>query len=689
MKKLKYTGFVACVLLCLVILTGCGKTPDKFLKLHEKNGFEEVLKSKDSVDISMDYITPAGEKSSRSFYMEKSKNSYNIYEELSNSEKVYFFDENVFYQKYMICYGDAGYKDIIAPYLQIKQGFTGFNLGTFLYENVNPYYEEMWYFAESFGGTDNVEEKDGITNHRITIEDNEQLKTILDREGYKDIKTVYVSFSVDKDGLLTGTSLSFANTNGETKEIFNKTYTYNTNKDCFDNWKETLLTKNVHQFTIYRDYQTENESSRKVQVPEGVNVILTSKNGDLSFYYDSFCTMPVAKSAILSLKGDSFVFSEKGESTTKGGVFGIVQNKSLIFDNAYPGLTGKLSYIQSYLDTFFYKDYDKEKIEEAMIRSIFANLDDKYAEYYTPEQYKKMLEDDAGAYVGIGVTVSKINDEFIISKIYEGGPSEKAGVKPGDKIVAVDKKSIEGMELSEIVSLIKGDAGTTVDIDVIRGDKTLTITVTRETIESNTVYYEMKENNIGYIEISNFEKITVEQFKAALEYMKENNAKGIIFDLRENPGGLMTSVSKMLDMIVAEGELFSSKTKITNEEKVMAVKENTILTVPFVCLVNKNSASAAELFTGCLKENNLAKVVGEKTYGKGIIQNTFGLPDGSGIKFTVGEYYIPGGKNIHEVGIEPDVLVSLPSGVGKISRTKENDTQYKKAVEVIDGMINN
>ncbi len=296
--------------------------------------------------------------------------------------------------------------------------------------------------------------------------------------------------------------------------------------------------------------------------------------------------------------------------------------------------------------------------EEAVKRMV-AGLGDPYSAYFTAAEFQNVMDSSKGNYCGIGASIQKEETTGGIEIIepFSGGPAQKAGLKAGDIILSVDGLDVTKMDLDQAVSYVKGEQGTPVILEYLRNGSRNKLTVYRDVVKMETVSYRMEENQIGYIQISQFEEVTVEQFNQAVAELEKKNMKGLIVDLRNNPGGLLTSVSEILGRILPEGKLITyTEDKYGNREDLYTTNASE-LKLPMVVLVNGNSASASELFTGALKDYGVAKIVGENTFGKGIVQGFLQFTDGSSLKLTMSKYYTPNGICIHKTGIRPDYVI--------------------------------
>ena len=343
----------------------------------------------------------------------------------------------------------------------------------------------------------------------------------------------------------------------------------------------------------------------------------------------------------------------------------------------------KLDTIQMYLDNYYLYNIDDEMLEDSLAAGLLNGIDDKYAKYYTKEEFDQLMEETSGSYGGIGISIIMNDDGQVeVYKVFKDSPAEKAGIQVKDIIVEADlERDFE--DIDQLVSIVRGEEGTTVDIVVLRDGKEIPMTVERRIIDMETVSYKMLENNIGYIQLTEFDTISVDQFNNALDALESQGMTSLILDLRDNPGGDYDTVVAMADRVLPEGKITTVVDKQGTEQTEYSDKEHQI-SIPMVVLINENSASASELFTGAIKDYGIATIVGETSYGKGIVQSIFRLEDGSGMKFTTEEYLTPNGNHINGVGVVPDIEVSIPEEAyddGEL--TEDEDTQLQKAIEVL------
>ena len=326
-----------------------------------------------------------------------------------------------------------------------------------------------------------------------------------------------------------------------------------------------------------------------------------------------------------------------------------------------------------------------EMLEEGMYRGMVDSLGDPYSVYYNEDDLQSLLESSSGSFGGIGVHLTQDPDTGVVTvyKVIEGYPASKAGVSDNDILLRVAGEDIKDMDLSTIVSKVRGEKGTKVLLDLKRGDKEVEVEIVRDIIEYDTVQCEMKdeEKGIGYITIDEFDDVTYEQFVNAINELKGKGMKSMILDLRGNPGGNVDTVVDMCDRLMDEGVVVSVEDKNGKKKEYTSDSEQ-LFKGDIVVLVDGNSASAAEIMTGALKDTKLATVVGTTTFGKGIVQSVYPLGDGTAVKLTVENYYTPSGYSIHGKGIKPDVEIDFDEEAYKKDKT---DNQLEKALEILRG----
>lgn len=345
-----------------------------------------------------------------------------------------------------------------------------------------------------------------------------------------------------------------------------------------------------------------------------------------------------------------------------------------------------LSKIKKAIDkNFLWQDkIDEEKLKDGAIKGYVEGLGDQYTEYISKEEMKSFTEDINGSFVGIGIYMIADEDsgKIIVYHPITDSPADKAGIKAGDIIVSVNGVEYGYDDFSSIADHIKGEAGTKVKLVIERDGKKLDFEIERAKIETNPITSKMLEKNIGYLNLPSFDKDVSKKFKEKIDDIIAKGANSIILDLRNNGGGMVDECTQIVDLFLDKDKIImTTKDKKGNVQKSIT-KNKKIYEIPLVILVNENTASASEILTGALKDNNRAKVIGTKTYGKGVIQSVFNLSDGSGLKITTAEYFTPYGKEINKKGITPDLEVKLPNTVKSVYAVEEkDDTQLKKAVE--------
>lgn len=335
-------------------------------------------------------------------------------------------------------------------------------------------------------------------------------------------------------------------------------------------------------------------------------------------------------------------------------------------------------------------DIDETSAIDGAIEGYINSLGDEYAEYIPADKMKEYTEGIMGNFVGIGIYMVKNTEKDLVqvlSPIRES-PAEKAGIKAGDLITKVNGVSYTADQMSEMANTIKGEEGSKVTIEVLRGEQILTFEVIREKVNTNPVYSEKLENDIGYLEITSFDEGVAEDFKAKYLSLKEQGIKGLVIDLRDNGGGLVAEALKIVDYIVPKDQTALITVDKDGKEEISKTKEDAIITEPIVLLVNSSSASASEIMAGALKDLKCATIVGTKTYGKGVIQQLLTLSNGAGLKITVEEYYTPNKTKINKVGITPDYEILLETSITR-EPTDANDTQLNKAKEILKAKIEN
>ena len=368
-----------------------------------------------------------------------------------------------------------------------------------------------------------------------------------------------------------------------------------------------------------------------------------------------------------------------------------------IQSETYDGNTGigteaeqKLNLIDQTLKDFYFDDIDDSKVLDNIYKAYVNAYGDKYTVYYTADEYARIQESSNGAYYGIGVVVRKNDDgTILVVEPYDGAPGKEAGMRKNDVIVTVNGESVADQDLNSVVAKIKGDEGTTVNIGIRRdgSDDITELTVTRRKVEIKTVAYEMLDDSVGLITISEFDKVTAQQFKEAYAQLETLGMKGLVIDIRSNPGGLLNVVVDMLDEILPDGLIVYTEDKYGNRQEYNGSNPD-VIDVPLAVLVNGESASASEIFAGAVQDYGAGTIIGTQTFGKGIVQTIRRMSDGSAIKYTMAKYFTPKGQDIHGHGVTPDIVEELSDEFNNLTEyDASKDNQLQKAIEVIKGDI--
>lgn len=361
-------------------------------------------------------------------------------------------------------------------------------------------------------------------------------------------------------------------------------------------------------------------------------------------------------------------------------------SRSAVLDRA---TEDKVEALADYIQENYYEDVDVEDLKNGLYQGLFDNLD-VYSCYYTPEEYKEMFETTLeGSYSGIGASLQQDEQTMIVTvvHVYKDSPAEAAGLLDGDIVLKVDEYDTSDMELSEVVSHIRGEADSTVHLIVYRGTEELEFDIQRKKLSFPTVEHEMLNEQIGYISVSEFTDATTGQFIAALDELKTLGMQALIIDLRNNPGGVLETSCDMLDQILPKGLLVYTEDRDGNRDEIYST-DDISLDVPIAVLINGYSASASEIFTGALQDRDAATIIGTTSYGKGVVQSVRGLQDGSAVKLTTHRYFTPGGTCIQGIGITPDIEIEYEFLGGEEDKySHELDNQIQKAIEILTDQI--
>ena len=352
-------------------------------------------------------------------------------------------------------------------------------------------------------------------------------------------------------------------------------------------------------------------------------------------------------------------------------------NKVIISKNLYELYSkyDKLLGLENVIESEYYQKVSEEDLIDGALKGLFEGLNDPYSQYYTSDEFQTLKEQTSGSFVGIGVYigVNSENDKITIISPIEGSPAQKSGIKSGDVVVKVNGKSIESKTVDEVIKQIKGKENTTVNLTVERDGKEIDFDITRKTIVTKSVSSEVKEDNIGYLRITSFDENTYKEFKENLSNLKEKGIKGLVIDLRDNPGGLLDVCVDIADDLIGEGTIVYTKDNSGKKEYYKSDKNE--LDMPMAVLINGGSASASEILTAALVDNNKAVAIGETSFGKGLVQSVKGLKDGTGYKLTTAQYFTPNDNYINGKGITPKI------------QEKDKNKQLKLAIEYIQEEI--
>lgn len=349
-------------------------------------------------------------------------------------------------------------------------------------------------------------------------------------------------------------------------------------------------------------------------------------------------------------------------------------------------IVDKLEQYKEIIDKYYLGEVDENKLEEGAIKGYIEGLGDPYTEYISKEDMEDYLDDTMGNFVGIGIYMIKNTqyDKIQVLSTIKGSPAEQSGVQAGDLILSVDGIEYKADDMTTASNNIKGEEGTKVNIELLRGTQNIKYELIRQKVKVNQVEGKILSNNIGYIQFTSFDETTAEDFKTKYEELAKKGIQSLIIDLRNNGGGIVDQALEIADYMTTKDSVLLYEVDKNNKETVRKAKNDPIINMPIVILANENTASASEILAGALKDLGKAKIVGTKTYGKGVIQQILKLKDGSGMKVTIEEYQTPNRNKINKIGIEPDEKVELPDSVQSILNVKENeDTQLQKAIEML------
>lgn len=347
------------------------------------------------------------------------------------------------------------------------------------------------------------------------------------------------------------------------------------------------------------------------------------------------------------------------------------------------GFSNLMRFITAYrfIETKYVNDTDDVKLIDGAIDGMVKSLNDPHSNYLSPKMYKTLMEQTEGSFAGIGVVMGMDNEQKIhIVGIMENSPGQKAGLQEGDEILAVDGVPVTQMAFDEVAAHVRGQAGTDVVLTIMRDNTNQDITITRDNIKLKTVGHKMLDNNIGYIQIVSFSEDTANEFNEAYNDLKNQGMKALVLDLRNNPGGLLTTCVEIAKKLVPKGEIVSIVDKQGNKETYSSSLEAP--EYPLAVLINKNSASASEILSGAIQDTKAGTIIGNTSYGKGSVQTILPMFEDDAVKLTIAKYYTPSGRSIDGTGITPDIEINLDENA-------TSDTQLNKALEILKAQLNN
>ncbi|OPJ65108.1 S41 family peptidase [Clostridium oryzae] len=412
-------------------------------------------------------------------------------------------------------------------------------------------------------------------------------------------------------------------------------------------------------------------------------VIILLISNIASLYLGAYASIPL---------GNKVIVSKKDYQKLKR-VEGIMASNSDLYKtfNEYPDVLKfkQLFQINDILHKYYYKNIDEDKLVEGAIKGMAASLKDPYTVYMNTKEFKDFSTETGGTYVGVGLQVAAKNNKITVISIFDGSPAQKAGIKAGDVITAVNGTTVTGNELEKAVTMMKGKKGKQITLTIDRkGKGKVTVKVVAAKVQITTVKGRMVSKNIGLIELSMFDENSDEQFIAKAKELKAKGMKGIILDLRENPGGRLDTCVNIVSQFIDKGKLIvSTKDKNGTEERDTAVKGQLLKGMPMVALIDGNSASASEITSGVIRDYKVGTLIGTRTFGKGVVQIVLQTPGSTALKVTISKYYTPSGENIDKIGIKPNITIQYPKEFKAEDLNTDKDPQFKKAIQVINDKL--
>jgi len=390
-------------------------------------------------------------------------------------------------------------------------------------------------------------------------------------------------------------------------------------------------------------------------------------------------SMIIIVTALVTFLTTSVLFYNYYMKTDSGNIDALT--KYIEISDSTDELEKKVEILKRYLEKEYMGELDEEAMIETALKGYVAGLGDKYTEYLTESELEELMVSVEGNYVGIGIYMSQnIDGEIVVLIPIEGSPAEKAGLQIGDIITKVNGEECKGLELEEVSNMVKGEEGTTVNLEIQREEETFVLNIERKTVELKYIDSEVIDDDIGYIQMISFDEGASSKLREEIEKLKSKNVKSIILDLRDNGGGLVTEAISTSEIFVPLGKTILKSYDKDGSEKVIKSTNVNTEKIEFVVLVNENSASATEIFAAAIQDNEIAKIIGTKTFGKGVMQEIDPLAIGGAIKITIEEFKTPKGNKIHEEGIIPDIEVENEV---ELITSREEDIQLQKAIECL------
>ena len=383
--------------------------------------------------------------------------------------------------------------------------------------------------------------------------------------------------------------------------------------------------------------------------------------------------MLIIVTALISFLISSVIFYNYYLKTDQGNIKAL--SKYISISDSTTTLEQKIEILKKYLENEYFGELNEDKMIESALKGYVKGLDDKYTEYLTEKELEELMISVNGNYVGIGIYMTKDEDGNILVLLpIEGSPAEEANLQTGDIILKVNGIECSGMELEDVSDMVKGEEGTTVNLDILRNDEVINLDIERRRVELKYLKSDILEDNIGYIKMLSFDEGTSNKLKQQINDLKEKKVKCLIIDIRDNTGGLVTEAIAVSELFMPNGKTILKS--YDKEGKETEIKSKAISTenVPIVILTNESSASAAEIFAAAMQDNKIATLIGAKTFGKGVMQEIRPLAIGGALKITIEEFKTPNGEKIHEIGITPDI---------EVKNDGEEDAQLQTAIDFL------